>query len=166
MGNATRQALVFFIVVLFSLVLKLCVLDIRQVSGPSMLPTLPSGSLVVEFKLAWGIPVPFTNTYLIRWGEPQNGDIVFYPWNSRYVIKRCIARAGTPLVFSENPEYSVRIGSKTVLLTGENYQKMKDVERVPDGMIFALGDNMAESRDSRYYGFVSIDSIRGKLVWK
>ncbi|HHU36199.1 MAG TPA: signal peptidase I [Treponema sp.] len=166
MSSSTRHALIFFIVVLFSLVIKLCVLDVRVVSGPSMIPALHSGSLVMEFKLAWGIPVPFSNTYLARWSEPKQGDVVIYPCNGRYVIKRCAASAGTPLVFSENPEYSVRIGNRTVLLPWENYQKMKDAERVPVGMIFALGDNMDESRDSRHYGFVSIDSIRGKMLWK
>jgi len=141
---------IFFLVVFVSLIVKVFIFDIRLVSGTSMSPALHDGALVAEFKLAWGIPVPF-----------RNG-----PWNGRYVIKRCVAAPGTTLVFSTKPEYSVRIGELIIPLTREQYKKMKDAERVPEGMIFALGDNMTESRDSRHYGFVSIDSIRGKLVWQ
>lgn len=165
METSRQHSTVFLLVVLISLVIKLFILDIRIVSGPSMLPGLKDGSIIVEYKLAWGIPVPFKNKYIVRWGEPRPGDIVIYPWNGRYVVKRCIATAGTPLVFSEKPEYSVRIGNQSIPLTGEQYQKLHTAEQVPEGMIFTLGDNMSESRDSRHYGFVSLDSIRGKLVW-
>lgn len=37
-------------------------------------------------------------------------------------------------------------------------------QKIPAGFILALGDNAAQSYDSRDYGFVSIDSIRGKLL--
>ncbi|NLK59477.1 MAG: signal peptidase I [Treponema sp.] len=166
MGKSGGHAAVFFGVVLASLLIKLFVFDIRLVSGSSMSPALQDGALVAEFKLAWGIHLPLRNNYLVRWSEPRPGDVVIYPWNGRYVIKRCVATAGTALVFSEKPEYSVHIGELTIPLTREQYIKMKNAERVPEGMIFALGDNMTESRDSRHYGFVSIDSIRGKLVWQ
>lgn len=161
-----RQAGIFLTVVVFALAVKLCVIDILLVSGPSMLPTFVPGTRLIEYKLAWGIPVPFRNSYLIRWDIPKEGDIVIYPWLGRHVVKRCIATGGTPLVFSEESGYSVMIGDTWIPLSREQYQNLKRSERVPDGMIFALGDNMAESRDSRDYGFVSIDSIRGKVLWR
>jgi signal peptidase I len=43
---------------------------------------------------------------------------------------------------------------------------LKNATKVPEGMMFTLGDNMAESRDSRDYGFVSLDSVRGKVLWR
>ncbi len=166
MGYSGQHIRIFFLVVLASLFIKVFILDIRLVSGPSMRPALQDGSIIAEFKLAWGIPVPFQNKYLIRWSEPRPGDLVIYPWNGRYVIKRCVATAGTPLVFTVKPEYSVHIGELSVPLTREQYEHLKETVRIPDGMIFTLGDNMAESRDSRHYGFVSIDSLRGKLLWQ
>jgi len=156
----------FFLTILVSLFVKLWVLDLIYVSGPSMHPSLVHGTVVLEYKLAWGIPVPFTNDYLVRWSKPAPGDIVIYPWLDRYVVKRCAATEGFPLVFSEEKGYSVLIGERSVPLTETQYQKLKGARQVPAGMIFALGDNMAESRDSREYGFVSLDSIRGKILWK
>jgi len=156
----------FILVILLALFLKLFVIDIMFVSGPSMSPAVPDGSIVLNYRLAWGIPIPLTNRYLVRWGQPQPGDIVVYHWLGRQVIKRCVATAGMPLAFSDQTGYSVTAGGAEIPLTAEQYCKMRGAERVPSGMIFALGDNMAESRDSREYGFVSIDSLRGKALWK
>lgn len=166
MMRSLRPILAFFAVFLAALILKLFVIDVRPISGPSMNPTLTGDSFIVEYKLAWGIPVPFRNRYLVRWGSPKVGDIVVYPWRDRYVVKRCIAQERTPLAFSSDTGYSVRVGERTIPLTRDQYQNLKDAERVPDGMLFALGDNMAESRDSRDYGFVSLDSVRGKVLWR
>ncbi len=157
---------VFFAVFLVALVLKIFALDIMRVSGPSMRPSLEQGTFVVEFKLAWGIPVPFANRYLVRWGLPEAGDVVIYPILGRYVIKRCVAGAGVPLEFSREGGYSVRVGERVIPLNDDQFRKLCGTARVPDGMIFALGDNMEESRDSRDYGFVSADSVRGKVLWK
>ena len=164
MKSSEHNILFFFSVILIALFVKIFIFDILFVSGPSMQPTLHTGSFIMEFKLAWGIPVPFHNRYLVRWGTPKTGDIVIYPLLGRYVTKRCIATEGTPLVFSEKTGYSVQIGDRTVPLTPDQYQKLRHADKVPEGMFFALGDNPAESRDSRDYGFVSLDSIRGKVL--
>jgi signal peptidase I len=166
MKHSAPTVFLFFAIILAALFVKLFVFDLMFVSGPSMEPNLTHGTPVIEFKLAWGIPLPFGNDYLARWGKPAVGDIVIYPWHDRYVIKRCAATEGCPLVFSDKSGYSVSISGRAIPLSGAQYQKLKNANRVPDGMVFALGDNMAESRDSREYGFVSLDSIRGKIVWK
>ena len=166
MIKSVRPIIAFFAVFLAALIIKLFVIDVLDISGPSMRPTLTHGSFIVEYKLAWGIPVPFENRYLVRWGSPNVGDIVIYPWRDRYVVKRCVAREMTPLAFSSDTGYSVRIGERTIPLTREQYENLKNATTVPDGMMFTLGDNMAESRDSRDYGFVSLDSVRGKVLWR
>jgi len=166
MKKSVRPVFIFFAVFLAALMTKLFVIDIMPISGPSMRPTLAHGSFLIEYKLAWGIPVPYRNAYFVRWGSPAVGDIIIYPWLDRYVVKRCVAKEGTPLAFSDETGYSVRVGEREISLTREQYQNLKNAERVPEGMVFALGDNMAESRDSRDYGFVSLDSIRGKVLWR
>jgi signal peptidase I len=163
MKHTGRTLTFFFIVVLAALVIKLFALDVLYVSGPSMLPTLTHGSIVVEFKLAWGIPLPFTNRYLIRWGWPQQEDIVIYPRDGRYVIKRCVASGGAPLHWSG--DYCLRIGDRTVPLSEIQYGNLSGITAVPQNMIFALGDNPEHSVDSRDYGFIDQDSVRGKVIW-
>ncbi|MBN1616838.1 MAG: signal peptidase I [Spirochaetales bacterium] len=165
MKTPMKPASVFLFVLILSILIKLCVLDIMRVSGPSMLPTLTEGTIVCEYKLAWGIPVPFRNSYFLRWGEPKVGDLIIYPWLGRYVIKRCLATGGTKLVFSHDSGYSVQMGEVMLPLTREHYEKMRHITEVPVGTVFAAGDNPAESRDSREYGCISLDSIRGKVIF-
>jgi signal peptidase I len=166
MKNLGRTILLFCSVIIAALLVKIFAIDLLFVSGPSMRPTLTAGTPIIEFKLAWGIPVPFSNRYLVRWGVPRVGDVVVYPLHGNYVVKRCAATAGMKLEFSRERGYSVFVGEKRIPLDERQYQNLKDARRVPEGMIFALGDNMTESRDSRDYGFVSIDSVRGKALWK
>lgn len=166
MNNTSFRPILFLAVVFASLFCKLFIVDILYVSGNSMSPTLSNGSFVIINRLAYGITVPATNTYLVRWGEPAVNDIIVYPLDGRIVVKRCIATAGTKLDFIENSGYSVRAGERDVPLSETQFRRMVHTQNVPPGTVFTLGDNNKESRDSRDYGFVSLDSIRGKVVWK
>ncbi len=147
-------------------ILRFFVFDVMYVSGDSMFPALKEGDLVVLNKLAYGVINPLGREYVFRWGTPAEDDIVIFPMNNRYVIKRCIAAGGETLEFSGGTGYSVRVGNKSIPLTESQYQRLKHAEYVPSDMIFVLGDNPAASTDSRDYGFLSVDNIRGKIVWK
>jgi signal peptidase I len=162
-------------------IFKSYILDVRRISGYSMEPTLSNGQIVVIWKLAYGIPSPWANRYLYRWRMPQEGDIVLYAIDGRYVIKRCAGAEGADLNFILNPhgiledgqaaDYAVlQLNKRTVPL---NQVQLKNLggflpqsdRKVPTGFILALGDNAAQSRDSRDYGFVAADSICGALLW-
>lgn len=39
-------------------------------------------------------------------------------------------------------------------------------ERVPEGMVFIQGDNLANSHDSRHYGCIPLALVQGRVVWK
>ena len=100
MDRTRSNAALFLSVVLLALAVKVFVLDVLYVSGPSMLPTLRPGSFVVHWKLAYGIPIPLKNKYLVRWSSPTEGDVIIYPWLGRHVIKRCRAVQSWPVYFS------------------------------------------------------------------
>jgi len=42
---------------------------------------------------------------------------------------------------------------------------IKRVAAVGEGVVFVLGDNLPQSEDSRVYGPVPLDRVRGKVVW-
>ncbi|AEE17356.1 signal peptidase I [Treponema brennaborense] len=150
--------------VIAGIVLKLFVVDILNVSGTSMEPAVPDGAVIVVSKLAYGLVKPFGDELLAQWRTPRKGEVVLYFYNDKAVVKRCVATSGEPLDFSTDSGYSLTVADKTIPLTEAQYQRIKHSSEVPSGTILAIGDNYAQSVDSRNYGFVSVHNIIGKVI--
>lgn len=159
-------AVIFIITVAAAVLLRMFVIDIERISGASMEPAIHDGSIVVLSKIHYGLYNPSGDTLLTQWKTPEKGDVVYYWYNGRPVIKRCVATEGETLVFSSDSGYSMSVGGITIPLTEGQFQRLKYSSEVPEGTILAIGDNYAVSVDSRDYGFVSVDSIMGKVLWQ
>ena len=151
---------------LIGIFLKLFVFDIRKIEGVSMLPTLKTGSFIIENKLAYGLIKPFSSTFFVQWKEPKIDDIVLYVQNGHIVVKRCVATANQSIEIFKDSGYILKVNDKKIPLTSEQFNKLKNTKQVPQGMILAIGDNYAESIDSREYGFVSTTNVLSKAVFK
>jgi len=149
-------------------IIKLFVFEVLTVSGDSMSPCLKSGDRLFVNKLAFGLVQPYGEKLLIQWKKPQRGQIIIYLYDNKIVVKRCLALAGDLLEYSCDNEYNhiLRVGDKEIPLTESQYLRLKDSKSVPKGYILAIGDNYPVSVDSRTYGFVSEDSILGKVLCK
>jgi signal peptidase I len=107
--------------------MKLFLFDFMISEGRSMIPAIRPGTLLLINRAAYGLRLPWAGRYVLRWKEPDAGDIVVFRTPlGQIAVKRCAS-----------------------------------VEK--EG-VFALGDNTAESLDSRSYGLVQSDSILGKVV--
>ncbi|WP_238579887.1 signal peptidase I [Treponema endosymbiont of Eucomonympha sp.] len=150
--------------------LKLFVFDIVLVSGASMEQSLHKGELIPVYKLAYGVAKPFGAELLVRWASPKRGDVVVFIVRGAPVIKRCVALAGDALEYSSDSGHSVRVTDAAhsraleIPLSERQYQQMKYSSAVPDGTLFAVGDNYRESVDSRDYGFVLVQRTLGKAL--
>lgn len=93
----------------------------------------------------------------------HNGDIVVYenPEDHRLVVKRFLLSPGEPVVIS-NGILMTQAGN--VPLTARQIQLLSSYDSIPDDMFFALGDNIYNSHDSRDYGPVTIENIKGKVL--
>lgn len=146
--------------------LKLFIFDILKVEGSSMEPTLKPGSHLIENKLAYGIVNPLASSFLLQWAKPKKDDIVLYYYNNHIVVKRCVALENEMLEIIADSEYILKVNQKSIPLTEQQYLNLKDITKVPEGRILAIGDNYLESVDSRDYGFVSTANVLGKAIWK
>lgn len=148
------------------LVLKLFAIDILHVSGVSMEPAIHDRSTLIVNRLAFGLAAPFSGHLALQWSKPAVGDVVIYLYDNKIVVKRCVAVEGQLLEYSENPVYNLKVGDKNIPLSKLQYTRLKDTDKVPEGYILAIGDNYAQSVDSRDYGFVSMRDVLGKVLCK
>lgn len=125
-----------------------------QVSGLSMEPHIRSGEYVL------------INTFAYRFGTPARGEIVAFRHedDTREVfIKRVVGLPGD----------RIRIDRGTVYVNGTRLEEpyVKDADDrsfteivVPPGSVYVLGDNRANSEDSRTFGAVGDDRLMGRAV--
>lgn len=164
-NNSVIRLLLYICAGIFAAVLiKFFVIDVLYINGTSMEPQFKEGQRIIVNKAAYGIQKPFSAELLVKWKEPETDDVIIYLYNDKLVIKRCAATEGTVLEYSYDSEYNLYAGDKIIPLTEIQYHRMKSSSVVPEGMILAVGDNYAESIDSRMYGFVPVKNILGKVI--
>ncbi|WP_338032191.1 signal peptidase I [Desulforhopalus vacuolatus] len=172
------------IAVLLALFIRYFVVQAFKIPSGSMKPTLLVGDYLMANKFIYGIKNPFTGKVVIPISSPKRGDIVVFP-NPREpqidFIKRIIGVAGDIIEIRDKKLY-------------RNNQLAKDSHAcftapdeiipnwgvgasprdnlapivVPEGKVFVMGDNRDNSYDSRFWGFVDVDTIQGKafiLYW-
>ncbi|MBI4587749.1 MAG: signal peptidase I [Candidatus Rokubacteria bacterium] len=157
------------IAILLALVIRTFVVQAFTIPSGSMVPTLLVGDYILVNKFIYGAEIPFTNLRLPGIRQPQRGDIIVfkYPWDEkRDFIKRVIALAGeevtvrgrTVYVNGKSLDESYAVYSNSPPHSGVEYGPVV----VPSDSYFMMGDNRDNSQDSRYWGFLKRDKIRGK----
>ncbi|MDC7231727.1 MAG: signal peptidase I [Spirochaetales bacterium] len=131
--------------------------DILQVREVSMVPELIPGQTIIVNKIAYRLPV-------FQKQIPSLDDIVVFksPYDHQLVVKRCKLLPGDPVII--DPAGWLIVGNDRYFLTSRQKDMLSGVDRVPDNTVLVLGDNPFHSVDSRDYGFISIERIRGKVI--
>jgi signal peptidase I len=164
------------IAVLLALVIRSLVVQAFTIPSGSMMDTLLVGDYILVNKFLYGPELPLTELHLPSLRDPKRGDIIVFKYpqdEKRDFIKRIVATPGE----------RVQIRGHQVLVNGkplaETYTKFSDSgvrggesfcgyaygcepTIVPPDSYFVMGDNRDNSQDSRYWGFVKRDKIKGK----
>jgi len=145
-----------------------------------MEPTMLIGDHLLADMSAYGFRSPLSGAMVWRRREPTRGELIVFLFpedRTRDYVKRVIGLPGE----------TVEIRNKQVLINGtpliEPYAHFIEGDSliggelalrdnwgphaVPSGRLFVLGDNRDNSRDSRFWGFVPIEDVRGvaKVVY-
>lgn len=175
---------------ILAMIIRFFAVQAYQIPSGSMLDTLLIGDRLLVNKLSYNVKVPFTDKVIFRTGDPQHGDIVVFtypdtdPNNPRVdYIKRVIGLPGdvlemrnnvlfrngerveepyTRYIYEPNANFAGYV-SPDFFVRGHN--SSFEALTVPEDMYFVMGDNRDDSKDSRYWGFASRDSLHGK-AWR
>ncbi|NOR15317.1 MAG: signal peptidase I [Candidatus Aminicenantes bacterium] len=151
-----------------------------QIPTGSMERTLLVGDFLLVNKFAYARTLLPLEDVIVPGRPVKRGDIIVfrYPGDlTKDYVKRVIAVEGEKLEIKDKsvyindspiPEdYKVHIDNR-IIPRNETYNS-SDLQRdnygpilVPEGHCFAMGDNRDNSQDSRYWGFLSLENLKGR----
>lgn len=146
--------------VAIAVALYLFIFTPHEVVGSSMHPTYVNGEYLLANKLTYKL------------GDYNRGDVVIFMHSeTKDYIKRIIGlpgesisiRDGHILINGEVLDETNYLGN-TVITEGSSFLAEGSTMVVPDGKLFVCGDNRGNSSDSRAFGFINQEDVKGK-VW-
>ncbi len=173
--SALRENIEAIVVaIILALFIRTFVVQAFKIPSGSMKNTLLIGDHILVNKFIYGIRIPFSNKTLIPIENPHRGDVVVFEFPedpSKDFIKRVIGVGGD----------TVEVRDKVVYVNGKPLKHDPGIHTdpydipgvlqprdnfgpvtVPKGKLFVMGDNRDHSYDSRFWGFVDLDELRGK----
>src|SRR5438445_13617654 len=166
------------IAVLLALVIRSLVVQAFTIPSGSMMDTLLVGDYILVNKFLYGPELPLTDWHMAGIRDPRRGDIIVFKYpqdEKRDFIKRIIGTPGDTVqvrgqqvLINGQPleEPYVRRNPSSLSHTGSptfcGYAYACEPLVVPPDSYFVMGDNRDNSQDSRYWGFVKRDKIKGK----
>jgi signal peptidase I len=94
--------------ILIALLLRAFVIEAFKIPTGSMIPTLMVGDHIFVNKFIYGLRVPFTHRFMVRFSEPKRGDVAVFEFpgdgedKGKDFIKRIVAVAGDKVRLRDN----------------------------------------------------------------
>jgi signal peptidase I len=165
------------IAIALALVIRTLVVQAFTIPSGSMMDTLLVGDYILVNKFLYGPEVPFTEWRTPGLRAPRRGDIIVFRYpqdEKRDFIKRIIGPPGDEIQIRGHDVYvnGQRLDETYVKHTAPPpahagpgacaYAYGCERTIVPPDSYFVMGDNRDNSQDSRYWGFVRQEKIKGK----
>jgi len=164
------------IAVVLALFIRTFVVQAFKIPSGSMQPTLLIGDHILVNKFIYGIGIPFTDIKLFDANKPGRGDVIVFIYaedESKDYIKRVVGLPGDTIqiidkqIFLNSEPYHDSFGvyDDPVTLKRGYLNSNRDnfgPVTVPPNALFVMGDNRDHSADSRFWGFVDFNKVRGK----
>jgi signal peptidase I len=153
----TIEAIV--IALALSIILYLFVATPHEVVGRSMYPNFQNGEYLIGNKVTY------------RFSNPQRGDVIIYEYDETVdYIKRVIGLPGEEISLKNG---RVFINDKaldetpylndSIYTEGGDFLQEQGSFRIPDEHYFTMGDNRSGSYDSREFGTIAREKVKGKV---
>lgn len=179
------------IAMLLAFAIRVFVVQAFKIPSGSMIPTLLIGDHILVSKLSYGLQWPsdckmkmsfppvtcYKTKVVMPAGAPQRGDVIVFRYpedEEKDFIKRIMGTPGD----------TIEIRNKVVYINGAPARDSGYAQRVDPGTIdgsinprdnfgpvtvppdsyFVMGDNRDQSLDSRFWGYVSAEKVKGKAL--
>lgn len=158
------------VALLLAMFIRTFIVQAFKIPSGSMLPTLQIGDHLLANKLLYGVRVPVYGTRYFGFFQPERNDIVVFVYpedRSKDFIKRVVGIPGDrievrhKILYRNGEPVDEPFASRTEP-EGSAPRDTFGPVTVPEGNVFVMGDNRDHSFDSRFWGFVPYEDIKGK----
>lgn len=98
----------FALAVALALFVRWALFEAYVIPSGSMLPTLLHHDHIFVNKMVYGLRIPFSENWLVRWGEPKRGDVIVFKFpndKKLYYIKRVVGLPGDRIYYENGNLY-------------------------------------------------------------
>ncbi len=164
------------IALIFAFFIRSFIIQSYKIPSGSMKDTLLIGDHLLVSKFIYGVKLPFTDITIIPISEPKRGDVVVFRFpedEKKDFIKRVIGVEGDIIeikkkklfINNELVEFeAARFKDTNIISSRLSKRDYFGPVTVPKDTIFVMGDNRDHSHDSRFWGFVNLEKLRGEAL--
>jgi signal peptidase I len=162
------------IAIVLAMFIRTFVVQAFKIPSGSMKDTLLIGDHILVNKFIYGVKIPFWQKTLIPLKDPKRGAIIVFKFPEdpdKDFIKRVVGVAGDIVEIRNKKVYVNREPLKhdmgihkdariipRLIQPRDNFGPVT----VPENALFVMGDNRDHSYDSRFWGFVDLEDVKGK----
>jgi signal peptidase I len=134
-----------FLAVTLALFIRWAFFEAYVIPSGSMLPTLLINDHIFVNKLVYGLRVPFTEKWLVKFSEPKRGDVIVFKYPrdpSTFFIKRIVGLPGDKIYYEQGILYINDVAvDKKVPLKADAFLWLKDSDFQREGNSYDNKDN-------------------------
>lgn len=161
------------IAIILALIIRTFIVQAFKIPSGSMEDTLAVGDHILVNKFIYGTKIPFTDNRILKIRDPKRGDVIVFEYPedpSKDFIKRIVGTPGDVVqvrdkkVYINNQPYENPHEvhkEKEIIPQAQNPRDNTKLITVPPDAYFVMGDNRDRSYDSRFWGFVKSEKIKG-----
>lgn len=157
-GPAVESLLALIVAIALALLVRTFVLQAYSIPSASMEDTLTTGDQVLVNQVSYAV------------GGISRGDVVVFdrpddaPGDIPDLIKRVVGVGGDTIEGRDGHLWVNGLRLEEPYLSADEMTTDFGPTRIPVGHVFVMGDNREESYDSRFFGTIDADTIRGRAV--
>jgi signal peptidase I len=133
------------VAMLCAMFIRWSLLEAYVIPSGSMFPTLLVHDHIFVNKLVYGLRIPFTEKWMVKFSDPQRGDVIVFKYPrdpSTFYIKRVVGLPGDKIAYEHGTLYiNDQVAEKKLPLNSDDFLLLRDVDFQREDSIYDTKDN-------------------------